>query len=84
MYIDIKHRRPLGTDHTENTTLLLLRAYLLGFPLDRYPGSPLARLLLSSNGRSTDTKRTHLLLLFVRLNVFAELLPSNGFFGSVA
>jgi hypothetical protein len=35
---------------TENTALLLLRAYLLGFPCDRYPASPLARWLLPSSG----------------------------------
>jgi hypothetical protein len=65
---------------TENTALLLLRAHLLGFPRDGYQGSPLARWLLPSNGRITDTKRTPLILLFVCLNVFTESLPSNGIF----
>jgi hypothetical protein len=65
---------------TENTALVLSLAYLLGFPRDRYPDSPLARWLLPDNYRTTDTKRTRLLLLFVRLNLFTKSLPGNGVF----
>jgi hypothetical protein len=56
-------RSPRHGPRTENTALLLLRGCLLGFPRDRYPASPLPRWLVPSNGRSTDTKRTPLLLL---------------------
>jgi hypothetical protein len=62
---------------SENTALILLCARVLGFPHDRYPGSPLTRWLLPRNSCSTDPKGTLLLLLCVRLIVFTESLPSN-------
>jgi hypothetical protein len=62
---------------TAKETLLFLRACLLWFPRDRHPASLLARWLLPSNVRSTDPKRTPLLLLCACLNVFTEPLHSN-------
>jgi hypothetical protein len=64
---------------TENTPTPLLPASLSGFPRDRYPANPLSRWLPPSHGRSTDPKRTPLLLC-VRLNAFIESLPGNEVF----
>jgi hypothetical protein len=70
-------KTPRHGPRTENTVLLLLHACLLGFPRDRYPGSPLASWLLPSESLSMVPKRTPLLLFCVRLNVFTKSLPSN-------
>jgi hypothetical protein len=76
---------PLGTNHAQkNTALLLLRVGLVGFPRDHYPASPLERWQLPTNSKSMDPKTTPVLLLQVCLNMFTEWLPSNGFFsGSI-
>jgi hypothetical protein len=49
---------PISSRHgprTENTAPLLLREYLLGFPCDRYPASPLAPWLLPSNRKHSSS-----------------------------
>jgi hypothetical protein len=72
----------LGTDHSQKTYFLLLRACLLGFPHDRYPASPLARWLLPSNGLDAnhieDTAP-----VFLTACLFERVYLTTGFSGSI-
>jgi hypothetical protein len=77
---------PLCTDHKQNTqiiVILLLLAYLLGSPRDRYPANPLARWLLPSNDLGANHIENTTPVLLVAC-LFESIYLATGFSGSIA